>query len=81
MPMMMKPTGKKTREREALTPQESQLLLERVQNAKAKTFLMIAPHTGMRRGEIVALRREDIDRRFRADKTVEKVREALKMLA
>lgn len=58
---MLKPTGKRTREKEALTPQESQLLLERVQNARAKTFLMIALHTGMRRGEIVALRWEDID--------------------
>ena len=58
---MLKPTGKKTQEKEALTPQESLLLLERVQNARAKTFLMIALHTGMRRGEIVALRWEDID--------------------
>ena len=58
---MLKPTGKRTREKEALTPQESQLLLDRVQNARAKTFLMIALHTGMRRGEIVALRWEDID--------------------
>lgn len=36
---MLKPTGKKAQEKKSLTPQESQLLLERVQNAKAKMWL------------------------------------------
>ena len=58
---MLKPAGKKTQEKVALTPQESRLLLERVTNPRAKTFLLIALHTGMRRGEILGLHWEDID--------------------
>ena len=58
---MLKAGGKKTSEKAALTPQESRTLLERVKNRRAKTFLLTALHTGMRRGEIVALKWEDID--------------------
>lgn len=52
---MLKPSGKKTSEKVALTPQESDLLLQRVKNDRAYTFLLIALQTGMRRGEIVGL--------------------------
>lgn len=58
---MLKPSGKKTAEKEALNAQERDLLLERVKNSRARTFLLIALHTGMRRGEIVGLQWEDID--------------------
>lgn len=58
---MLKPGGRKTQEKEALTVQESNQLLERVKNTRAKTFLLTALHTGMRRGEIVGLQWEDID--------------------
>jgi integrase len=58
---MLKAGGKKTQEKVALTPAESKLLLERVSNIRAKTFLMIALHTGMRRGEIAGLKWDDID--------------------
>ena len=58
---MLKAGGKKTLEKIALTPQESQTLLERVENHRAKTFLLTALHTGMRRGEILALKWEDVD--------------------
>lgn len=58
---MLKPSGKKTVEKEALNAQERQVLLERVKNSRARTFLLIALHTGMRRGEIVGLQWEDID--------------------
>ena len=58
---MLKASGKTTPEKTALTPQESRLLLERVENHRAKTFLLTALHTGMRRGEIVALKWEDVD--------------------
>lgn len=50
---MLKPGGKKTAEKTALVPQESRLLTERVENPRARTFLLIALHTGMRRGEIL----------------------------
>lgn len=47
---MLKPGGKKTAEKVALAPQETRLLVERVQL-----------HTEMRRGEILGLMWEDID--------------------
>lgn len=58
---MLKPGGKRTPEKEILTPQESQVLLDRVANPRARTFLLIALHTGMRRGETVGLQWDDID--------------------
>lgn len=58
---MLKAGGKKTPEKVALTVAESQLLLERVSNPRARTFLLIALHTGMRRGEIAGLRWDDVD--------------------
>lgn len=58
---MLKPGGRKTAEKVALVPQETRLLVERVQNPRAHTFLLIALHTGMRRGEILGLMWEDID--------------------
>jgi len=58
---MLKPGGKRTPEKETLTPQESQMLLDRVTNPRARTFLLTALHTGMRRGEIVGLQWDDID--------------------
>ena len=58
---MLKAGGKKTPEKVALTATESQLLLDRVSNPRARTFLLIALHTGMRRGEIAGLRWDDVD--------------------
>lgn len=58
---MLKPTGKTTQEKETLTAKESQILLEKVQNTRARTFLLTALHTGMRRGEILGLQWKDID--------------------
>ena len=52
---MLKPGEKRTPEKETLTPQESQFLLDRVVNPRARTFLPIALHTGMHRGEIIGL--------------------------
>lgn len=57
----LKAGGKQTEEKEPLTPEESLLLLERVKDVRARTFLLIALHTGMRRGEILGLMWEDID--------------------
>ena len=58
---MLKPGGKKTQEKTALTPQECEKLIERVRNPRAKTFLLIALNTGMRRGEILALKWDEVD--------------------
>lgn len=58
---MLKPSGKRTEEKVALTPEESALLLDQVKDVRARTFLLIALHTGMRRGEIIGLLWEDID--------------------
>ena len=57
----LKPTGKTTQEKKTLTVEESPLLLNKVQNTRAKTFLLIALHTGMRRGEILGLQWKGID--------------------
>lgn len=57
----LKAGGKRAGEKIALTPEESSLLLEQVKNIRARTFLLIALHTGMRRGEIIGLQWEDID--------------------
>lgn len=58
---MLKPTGKATQEKETLTAKECQTLLDRVKNTRARTFLLIGLHTGMRRGEILGLQWKDID--------------------
>ncbi|MEY8388867.1 site-specific integrase [Oscillospiraceae bacterium 38-13] len=57
----LKPAGNATEEKETLTADDCQLLLERVKNARARTFLLIGLHTGMRRGEILGLQWKDID--------------------
>ena len=57
----LKAGGKKTEEKRPLTPDEAKILLERVVNPRARTFLLLCLHTGARRGEALALRYEDID--------------------
>lgn len=57
----LKPAGKATEEKETLTADECQTLLNRVTNTRARTFLLIGLHTGMRRGEILGLQWKDID--------------------
>ena len=58
---MLKPKGNTTQEKETLTVEESLILLDKVQNPRARTFLLTALHTGMRRGEILGLQWKDID--------------------
>lgn len=58
---MLKPTGKTTQEKGTLTAGECNTLLTRVQNTRARTFVLTALHTGMRRGEILGLQWKDID--------------------
>lgn len=57
----LKLNGKKTVEKEPLSVRDCCLLLERVKNPRARTFLLIGLHTGMRRGEILGLQWDDID--------------------
>lgn len=58
---MLKAGGKKPDEKIALTPEESRQLLNGIRNIRAKTLVLLGLHTGMRRGEMVALRWKDID--------------------
>ena len=53
--------GQKPSEVIPLTPDECSILLEKVTNPRARTFLIIVLHTGMRRGEIIALHWSDVD--------------------
>ena len=57
----LKPAGKATKEKETLTAEECQTLLDKVKNTRARTFLLVGLHTGMRRGEILGLQWKDID--------------------
>lgn len=57
----LKSSGKAAKEKEVLTADECQVLLDRVTNTRARTFLLIGLHTGMRRGEILGLQWKDID--------------------
>ena len=57
----IKAGGKMTEEKQPLTPDEAKLLLEKVMNPRAHTFLLLCLYTGARRGEALALRYEDID--------------------
>ena len=57
----LKLNGKKTAEKEPLSVVDCSLLLDRVKNSRARTFLLIALHTGMRRGEILGLQWDDVD--------------------
>lgn len=57
----LKLNGKKTVEKEPLSTVDCSLLLDRVKNPRARTFLLIALHTGMRRGEILGLQWDDVD--------------------
>ena len=57
----LKPASKATEEKETLTADECRTLLDRVTNTRARTFLLIGLHTGMRRGEILGLQWKDVD--------------------
>lgn len=57
----LKLNGKKTQEKEPLTAADCGLLLEKVKNHRARTFLLTALHTGLRRGEILGLQWDDVD--------------------
>ena len=57
----LKAGGAPTEEKEPLTPDETALLLEKVTNPRARTFLLLCLHTGARRGEALGLRYGDVD--------------------
>lgn len=57
----LKAGGRTTQEKEILTPDEAQRLLNAVTNPRAHTFLLLCLHTGARRGEALALRYSDVD--------------------
>ena len=57
----LKAGGKHSEEKTPLTPDETRLLLERVKDERARTFLLLCLHTGARRGEALAMKYSDID--------------------
>ena len=61
VPTKIKSKGVRTKEKTALTADQSKRLLDAVSSTRAYTFLLIALQTGMRRGEIVGLQWSDID--------------------
>ena len=56
-----KPGGKRPREKEALTNEQAQRLLESVKGSRAYLFCLLVLSTGLRRGEAIGLMWEDID--------------------
>ncbi len=58
---MLKAGGQKSQEKDIISSEERAKLLEQVKNPRARTFLLIALHTGMRRGEILGLTWDNID--------------------
>lgn len=61
VPTKIKSKGVRTKEKTALTADQSKRLLDAVSNTRAYLFCLIALQTGMRRGEICGLMWEDID--------------------
>ena len=61
VPNSLRVGGIPTEEKMALTPEQSQRLLDAVKGTRAYLFCLIALQTGMRRGEICGLMWSDID--------------------
>lgn len=61
VPTKIKSKGVRTKEKTALTADQSKRLLNAVSSTRAYLFCLIALQTGMRRGEICGLMWEDID--------------------
>lgn len=61
VPNSLRVGGIPTKEKMALTPEQSQRLLDAVKGTRAYLFCLIALQTGMRRGEICGLMWSDID--------------------
>jgi len=61
VPSNLRVGGIPTKEKTALTPEQSQRLLDAVKDTRAYLFCLIALQTGMRRGEICGLMWSDID--------------------
>ena len=61
VPNNLRVGGAPTKEKMALTPEQSQRLLDAVNGTRAYLFCLIALQTGMRRGEICGLMWSDID--------------------
>ena len=61
VPNSLRVGGIPTKEKTALTPEQSQRLLDAVKGTRAYLFCLTALHTGMRRGEICGLMWSDID--------------------
>ena len=61
VPITLKVSGKATKEKVALTREQSEQLLSAVRDTRAYLFCLIALQTGMRRGEICGLMWKDID--------------------
>ena len=61
VPTKVKSKGVRTKEKTALTADQSKRLLDAVSSTRAYLFCLIALQTGMRRGEICGLMWEDID--------------------
>ena len=61
VPTKIKSKGGRTKEKTALTADQSKRLLDAVSSTRAYLFCLIALQTGMRRGEICGLMRQDVD--------------------
>ena len=78
VPNSLRVGGIPAKEKTALTPEQSQRLLDAVNGTRAYLFCLIALQTGMRRGEICGMMWSDIDfqnKRIRVDHQLQRKRD------